>query len=217
VVEAAECWLDIVPLSHLEVLSEVLVSAPPVGVDHADSLVSLLLMEVRVSHIVLLTICWETSVRVRVVVVLIVITNVPSPLRHHVLFLLLRQQVEHERLIEVENQKNVEESNSVLVGQGSNLPEGVAERVFEEPGNVLECSPSLSSVSWLRSLIDKLADIAIGLLSKCSRNHLSSLVHVWVSVHEAFDTGESLPEVRLGIFSIVEVLRHFFMIYKLQN
>ena len=98
-VETGEGWLHTVSLSHVEVLSKVLVSAPPVGVDHADSLVSLLLMEVRVSHIVLLTICWETSVRVRVVVVLIVITNVPSPLRHHVLFLLLRQQVEHERLI----------------------------------------------------------------------------------------------------------------------
>ena len=96
VVEATESWLDFMSLSHLEVLSEVLVSAPPVGVDHAHSLISPHLMEVRVSHIVLLAVCWKTSIRVRVIVVPVVITNMPSPLRHHVLFLLLSEQVEHE-------------------------------------------------------------------------------------------------------------------------
>ena len=49
-------------LSHVEVLSEVLVSAPPVGVDHADSLISSNLMEVGVSNVVLLSIRWESSV-----------------------------------------------------------------------------------------------------------------------------------------------------------
>jgi len=39
-VESTDGWLDVVSLSHLEVLSEVLVSAPPVKMDHADSLVS---------------------------------------------------------------------------------------------------------------------------------------------------------------------------------
>ena len=91
VVEAADGWPDVVSLSHLEVLSEVLVSAPPVRVDHAHSLVSLHLMEVGVSHVVLLAVRWQTSVRVRVVVVLVVITNMPSPLRHHVLLLLFSQ------------------------------------------------------------------------------------------------------------------------------
>ena len=56
VVEAAHCWLDIVPLSHLEVLSEVLVSAPPVSMNRTDSLISLHLMEVRVANVVLLAI-----------------------------------------------------------------------------------------------------------------------------------------------------------------
>ena len=83
-------------LSHLEVLSEVLVSAPPVRVNHTDSLVPLLLMEVRVSNVVLLTVSRQTSIRVRVVVVLIVLTNMPSPLRDHILLLLLGQEVEHE-------------------------------------------------------------------------------------------------------------------------
>ncbi len=41
-------------LSHVEVLSEVLISAPPVGVDHGGLLVLANLMEVGVSHIVLI-------------------------------------------------------------------------------------------------------------------------------------------------------------------
>ena len=34
VVEAGHGWLDVVSLSHVEILSKVLVSAPPVRVDH---------------------------------------------------------------------------------------------------------------------------------------------------------------------------------------
>lgn len=62
VVETGEGWLDAVLLSHFEVLSEVLVSAPPVGPDHIESLVSSDLMEVRVPNVVLLSICGESTV-----------------------------------------------------------------------------------------------------------------------------------------------------------
>ena len=63
-VESAHGWLDVVPLPHLEVLSEILISAPPVSVDHADSLVPSHLMEVGVSNVVLLAVCRQTPVRV---------------------------------------------------------------------------------------------------------------------------------------------------------
>ena len=112
-------------------------------------------------------------------------------------------------MIKMPDQENVDNSDSALVGKGCKFPEGIAEWVLEEPGNVLERTPSLSHISWLLSLIDKLHEVAVSLLGECSRNHLSSLVHVWVAVHEALDTGQSLPEVRLGVLSIVEVLRHF--------
>ena len=95
-VESGEAWLDSVFLSHVEVLSEVLVSAPPVGVDHADSLVSSNLMEVRVSDIVLLSIGWESSVGVRAIVVLVNLSNMPFPLGNHTFFLLLGEQEEDE-------------------------------------------------------------------------------------------------------------------------
>jgi hypothetical protein len=58
-------------------------------VDHADSLVSSDLMEVRVSDIVLLSICWESSVGVWAIVVLVDLSNMPFPLSDHALFLLL--------------------------------------------------------------------------------------------------------------------------------
>ena len=94
--ESGEAWLDSVFLSHVEVLSEVLISAPPVGVDHADSLVSSNLMEVRVSDIVLLSIGWESSVGVRAIVVLVNLSNMPFPLGNHTFFLLLGEQEEDE-------------------------------------------------------------------------------------------------------------------------
>ena len=61
-VESAQGWLDIMSLPHFEVLSEVLISTPPILVDHTHSLVSSHLMEVRVSNIVLFAICWKTSI-----------------------------------------------------------------------------------------------------------------------------------------------------------
>ena len=83
-------------LSHIEVLSEVLVSAPPIGMDHTDSLVSSHLMDVGISDIVLLSISWEPSVAVWTIIELIVLTNMPSPLIHHTLLLLLCDEVEDE-------------------------------------------------------------------------------------------------------------------------
>ena len=90
--ETREGWLDSILLSHVEVLSEVLVSAPPVGVDHGDSLVSSDLMEVGVSNVVLLSVSWESSVRVRRIVMLVGLADGPLELGNHTFFLLLGQK-----------------------------------------------------------------------------------------------------------------------------
>ena len=155
-------------LSHIEILSEALVSAPPVGVDHGDSLVSSDLMEVGVSNVILLPIDWETSIGVRVIVVLIDLTNVPLPLGHHALLLLLCQKVEDEGLIEMEDEENPDDSNSILVCKGGKLPEGVSEWVLEESSNVFEGSPLLSHVSWLTGFGNELHEVTIGLLGEGS-------------------------------------------------
>ena len=51
-------------LTHLEVFSKVLITAPPIRVDHTKTLVTSDLMEVGVSNIVLLAINWETTILV---------------------------------------------------------------------------------------------------------------------------------------------------------
>ena len=198
-------------LSHVEVLSEVLVSAPPVSVDHTDSLISSHLMEVGVSNVVLLTVSWQTSIRVRVIVVSVVVTNVPSPVRNHILLLLLGQQVEHERLVQVEDKQHVHDSNPILVLETGDFPEGIAEWVFEESCNILESPPFLGFISGLLGLHHKLSEITIGLLSEGPTDHFSALIHVWEAIHHTLNTHESLSEVGLGIFTIVQVLRHFFI------
>jgi hypothetical protein len=76
-----------VSLSHFEILSEILVSAPPVGPYHVQSLVSSGLMEVRVSHIILLSVDWESSISVTSSVLLICLSESVSPVLNH-LFLL---------------------------------------------------------------------------------------------------------------------------------
>ena len=154
--------------SHVEVLSEVLISAPPVGVDHADSLISSNLMEVGVSDVVLLSISWESSIGMWGVVVLVDFSDVPLPLGDHALLLLLGQKIKHEGLVQMPDQENVDNSNSVLVSESSNFPEGVTEWILEEPSKVLECSPLLGHVSWLLGLSNELGVITIGLLSQSS-------------------------------------------------
>ena len=94
-VESAHGWSDIVSLSHFEVLSEVLVSAPPVSVDHTNSLISSHLMEIGVSDVVLLSVDWESPVGVTAIVMLVDFTNMPFPVRNHTLFLLLGQEVQN--------------------------------------------------------------------------------------------------------------------------
>ena len=64
VVEPSLRRSNAVLLSHFEVLTEVLVTTPPIEVDHAESLVSPDLMDVGISEIVLHTVDGESSISV---------------------------------------------------------------------------------------------------------------------------------------------------------
>ena len=87
VIEAGERGSDAVALSHLEVLSEVLVAAPPVGPDHIQALVAAGLMEVRVAHVILLSVDWEAAVSVACSVLLAHFTKSVAPVLNHAFFL----------------------------------------------------------------------------------------------------------------------------------
>ena len=106
-------------------------------------------------------------------------------------------------MIKMPDQENVDNSDSALVGKGCKFPEGIAEWVLEESSDVLESSPFLSHISWLLGSCNKFGEITISLLSEGSSNHVSSLVHIWVSIHESLNTCKSLSKVGLWVFSIV--------------
>ena len=90
---------DVILLAHLEVLAEVLVSAPPVEMDHVKSLVSANLMEIAIADIVLLSVSRETSISVGKAMFIVGFSDVPSPVFNHLLFLLLDHNIQQTALV----------------------------------------------------------------------------------------------------------------------
>ena len=99
VVEAGQTWLHVVLLSHFEVLAEVLVSAPPVEVDHAEALAPEGLVEVGVAHVVFDLVDGHSPVLVPGVVVSVSLANLVLPVLDHLLLLVLHQHPQQERLV----------------------------------------------------------------------------------------------------------------------
>ena len=208
VVESAQGWSDIVLLSHLEVFTEVLVSAPPVSVDHTETLASSDLMEVRVADVVLDSVDWESAVAMSSTVRLVGLTDSVSPMVDHLFLLILDHHPDDEGLVKVEDQKAVHESNTVLGMEWVNLPVGISDWVLEEASDVFERSPSLGIVTRLFSVVDKFSKVAVSILGQGSSDHISALIDVRHAVHEALDTSKALTHDRFGIVSVVEVLCH---------
>ena len=173
--EVSVVGADVVLLSHLKVLPEILVSAPPVGVDHAQTLVSADLMEVSVPDVVLMSVSRHTSVGVSSSMLVVHLSNVPSPLLAHRLLLVLADDVEQEGLVQVVTHEHPDESHSVVGAVGLSLPVGVGHRVLEESSDVLEGSPSLGLVSRLLLSVNELGEVTVGFLSKSS-NELQQML-----------------------------------------
>ena len=166
--EAGQSGSHVVLLAHLEVLAEVLVTAPPVQVDHIEALVTSNLMEVSIPDVVLDTIGWESPVTVQVAVSLVVLADSEAPMLHHSLLLVLDHNVEQEAAPAVEDDHAPEESNTILSVERLDLPVSIAEGVLEEASNVFECSPSLGLVSGLFGVVYELAEVSISVLSQRS-------------------------------------------------
>ena len=79
---------------------------------------------------------------------------------------------EEERLVEVEDQQDPEETDAVLLVEGLNFPVEVTKRIFEESSDVLEGSPLLCHITRLSCGNNKLSEITISLLSECSIKYL---------------------------------------------
>eukprot|EP00353_Schmidingerella_taraikaensis_P010687 CAMPEP_0185567994 /NCGR_PEP_ID=MMETSP0434-20130131/1095_1 /TAXON_ID=626734 ORGANISM="Favella taraikaensis, Strain Fe Narragansett Bay" /NCGR_SAMPLE_ID=MMETSP0434 /ASSEMBLY_ACC=CAM_ASM_000379 /LENGTH=244 /DNA_ID=CAMNT_0028182369 /DNA_START=202 /DNA_END=932 /DNA_ORIENTATION=- len=206
--EAGQSGLDVLLLAHLEVLAEVLVTAPPVEVDHADPLVTADLMEVGVPDVVLDPVDGHSAIAIELAVGLVGLADAVAPVLDHLLLLVLDHDIEEEGAPQVEDHEAPHDADTVLGEERVHLPVEVADGVLYEPRDVLEGSPALSLVSRLLGAVNELAEVAIGVLGQRSADHVSSLVDVGDAVEEALDAGEALAEVGLGVVPVVQILSH---------
>ena len=175
VVEASLGWSDSILLSHFEVLAEVLVTAPPVEMDHAQSLVPSDLMEVRVANVVLDTVDGESTVSVAHGVPFVGLSNPISPVLNHSLLSVLLTHVEEEGAHEMESHEEVKDSESVLSVEDVCLPVEVTKWIFVEARDVLVGSPSLGIISWLVHLLHELCVVAISLFGQSTRGPIRAI------------------------------------------
>ena len=66
------------------------------------------------------------------------------------------------------NETYPDDTDSVLLVEGVQLPVGVTNWIFVEASNVFECSPLLGVVSRFLGVQDKLAKITVGLFRQSS-------------------------------------------------
>ena len=194
VVEVFEGGADVVLLSHLKVLSEVLVSAPPVGPHGDASLVLGHLMEVRVPQVDFVPVHRE----------LFAVSGEPLAVLHHASSdhemlpegVLTRLAVveSEEACVELSHEQHPDHTNTVLVDEALQFPVAVSEGVLKEPGDVLERSPLLSIISRLLCLLNPFCDVAVGGLQQGSVDHLSPLVDVGDAVLKGLDSCYLLPK-----------------------
>ena len=167
--EAGIGGCDIVLLAHLEILAEVLVTAPPVKVNHGDSLVPETLMEVGVPDVILFTVGRHTAIPNSKRVFAVGLSQMPSPVLNHLLLLVLNHNVEQERLVKMERQRNPHETDAVGLVERVHLPVSVCEGVLEETGDILEGSPFLRFVAWFLGVSDKLHEVTVSFLLEGSK------------------------------------------------
>ena len=164
VIEARKSGFNVVLLTHLEVFAEVLVSAPPVGMDHIEAFASLDLMEVGITKVVLDLVSWHSPVTVAHRVRPVCLTDSVPPVLKHLFLLVLYQDPEKEGLVEMEDQNCIHEAETVLIVEWLNLPVSVSDWILEEASDVFEGPPFLWIVSWLFRCVDEFGQVSIGRL-----------------------------------------------------
>ena len=93
VVESRQTGSNVVSLAHFEVFTEVLITAPPVSVDHSKTLVAANLMEVRITNVILFAINWEATVFSSKLVFVVGLTNPVAEVFNQLFFLVLNHNI----------------------------------------------------------------------------------------------------------------------------
>ena len=161
VVEARKSGFNVVLLTHLEVFAEVLISAPPVGVDHIETFVSSNLMEVGITKVVLDLVSWQSPITMAHRMRPVCLTDSVPPVLNHLFLLVLYQDPEKEGLVEMEDQNCIHEAETVLIVEWFNLPVSVSEWILEEASDIFEGPPFLRIVSWLFRCVSKFGQVSI--------------------------------------------------------
>ena len=177
-VEAGVARSDVVFFAHLEVLAEVLVSAPPVGHHSGCSLVSALLMEVRVSHSVLFDVVWHGTVLFDLVVLIRCLSLSPSVHLAAAFLLHLGVQIEEEGSDHSPTEQEVHELHASIGVEWLDFPVNVSDWVFLEARDVLKDSPFLGFISWFSCILDEFCEVTVSLSRKSSTKITVSTVHI---------------------------------------
>ena len=166
---------NVILFAHLEVFSKVLVSTPPVSVNHTQTLVTSNLMDVRVANIILFTVSWVASVFGVQLVLAVCLADAVAPVLNHLLFLVLNHNEKQEGLVQVPHKADPHDSDAVLLVERIQLPVSVPNWIFVEAGDVLKSSPFLGVVTGLLSVENKFTKITIGLFREGSKQGISNL------------------------------------------
>ena len=71
-------------------------------------------------------------------------------------------------MVQVPNEADPNQADSILLVERIQFPIGVADWIFVESGNVFECYPLLSVVSWLLGVEHELGEISVSFLGQSS-------------------------------------------------
>lgn len=145
--KACKRWLDSVLLSHLKVLSKVLISWPPWKMHLRRLLISSHLMKVRIPHIIFLHILrhsilsWDPCIQ---------IWKSPcssSIILDHFSLLATTLYNKHQSIVHMIEKYEINNANSILLKEWLCFPISISKRITIESNYVFECSPPLSVIS----------------------------------------------------------------------
>ena len=143
VIESSLGRFDSVLLSHLEVLSEVLISCPPVCKGHGKTFFSGLLMQVRVSHIILLAVSRHSHAVVSKRLRSSNLSELVVPVLDHSFLLIFDEHIHGKTAVKLDHQQHPNWSDSMSSVEWLEFPINVAEWIFDHSSEIFEDSPSL--------------------------------------------------------------------------
>ena len=145
--KACKRWLDSVLLSHLKVLSKVLISRPPWKMHLRRLLISSHLMKVRIAHIIFLHILRHSILNRDSCKHIWKSSCCSSIILDHFSLLATALYNKHQSIVHMVEKYEINNANSILLKERLCFPISISKRIAMESNDVFECSPPLSVIS----------------------------------------------------------------------